>query len=1457
MHQHRRCDRQGQYLVLPGPVEQVVDGIDDLASLLHQGTRGIPVDDISLGAERLLAMILDDAAIGQDRDLPRILATEIAQAHDAERQAGAGDGLQGRGKALAQLDIILQHAPHLVAGLHQCLPDAIVAIVTAHFGQVHVVAMHLAARSLVVTGRVLLETLCIEEAERHGDPLELVGDVAPPVLALDEGNHHDGHVRLLHFLSPSFLFGTRPPARPGSILDHHRFLAERRHQRRLQAVAGVHAPGLAQHHLAAGVGLLVAHHEGQALLLAVCRQGVTQLAGIDRLVQRDHHAHAILDARRAQVHDLVGRHPQAAIEAVFGDLARDHQQFIFLDEVLEGFEQFVVDGGFDHAGAIVERADHQLAALGHLHPHAGDDAGQAARLPGGFQAGNLGAHEAAHFLFVGREQVAGQVEAQCALLFGQALLVAPGRYLHVFQRRFQVTVVAAEEAHLVGRLLGLLGAVPGQVDRGLQHRAVDLEAIEGAGTDQRIDGTAIDLLLVDPLGEVEEVLEGTVLARFQDGFDGVLPCPLDRPQAITDLGGLLARLTHGHEAVVGLVDVRRQDGQLADVERVLDEDLDLVRVFHGQRQVGGHERGGMVGLQVGRVVGQQRIGGRVRLVEAVAGELFHQVEDLVGLGLVQPVLGRPFAEQFTVLGHFLGLLLAHRPAQQVGAAQRVAADDLRHLHHLLLVDHDAVGLGENVLGARVGVVEGFTVLALAEVGDQVHRTGTVQRHQGDDVLETVGTGVLQHALHAAAFKLEHGDRLGLGQQFVRGPVVQRQLGQVELGQGWIEHADVAHRTVQDGQRGQAQEVELDQADGFHIVLVILRHHAGIAALGIERAEIGQLARGDQHATGVHADIAGDALDLLGQAHQLLDLFLVLQAFLQEWLFLDGVGQSHQLARLEGNQLGDTVAEVVAQVQHAPDVAHRALGRHGTEGGDLRDRLLAITVLDVLDHAVAAFLAEVDVEVGHRDAFGVQEAFEQQVVAQRIQVGDQQTVGHQRAGAGAPAGSDRHAIVLGPLDEVGHDEEVARELHLDDGVVLELQARLVAGALLLAFGLVGEQFLQAHFQAGLGLGYQEVVDGHAVRRGEVRQLRLAQLQHQVAALGDFDGVGQRARQVGEELGHLGLRLEILLVVEAAHAARIGHDLAIGDASPRLVGDEFLGALELDRMGGHAGQAQPASQGHALAHLHVHVGLAGALQFEIEGAGEYLGPAAGAGLGLGQVAIVDGLADITQRRARQRDQAIAAFLVTQRVQPFHAHFGAPLVLVAQPGLRQHFTQLQVAVTALDQDQQAVGLVAVGVVGDPQVAAGDGLDALATRFLVETYHAEQVGQVGDRDGGLSILGGGLDDVVDTHQAVHDGVLRVHTEVYKLRCSHRPTFYRSLASRPALDCALFVRNRMTLHKRAGALPASCLDLHQSKPKMQRTPTPRGYNSENSKTQSRVTNHAVPRYTLRQYRRLQIRQHR
>jgi hypothetical protein len=144
------------------------------------------------------------------------------------------------------------------------------------------------------------------------------------------------------------------------------------------------------------------------------------------------------------------------------------------------------------------------------------------------------------------------------------------------------------------------------------------------------------------------------------------------------------------------------------------------------------------------------------------------------------------------------------------------------------------------------------------------------------------------------------------------------------------------------------------------------------------------------------------------------------------------------AELERNQFGDAVDEAVGMSEHAADIAHHGLGGHGAVGDDLRHAIVAVLGGHVLDHAVAALHAEVDVEVRHRDAFGIQEALEQQVVAQRLDVRDAQRVGDQRAGARAASGAHRHAVIARPADEIRNDQKVAGKAHRADHV--ELAAR---------------------------------------------------------------------------------------------------------------------------------------------------------------------------------------------------------------------------------------------------------------------------------------------------------------------------------------------------------------------------------------------------------------------------------
>lgn len=140
----------------------------------------------------------------------------------------------------------------------------------------------------------------------------------------------------------------------------------------------------------------------------------------------------------------------------------------------------------------------------------------------------------------------------------------------------------------------------------------------------------------------------------------------------------------------------------------------------------------------------------MRLVETVTGEFFHQVENVTGQIRLDVVRLAAVNETATLLGHFLGLFLAHRTAQHVRTTEGVTGHDLSDLHHLFLIQNDAVGRRQYWLEAFVLVVDvrvgqlGATVFAVDEVvyHARLQRAGAKQRHQCDKVFQAVGLELL-------------------------------------------------------------------------------------------------------------------------------------------------------------------------------------------------------------------------------------------------------------------------------------------------------------------------------------------------------------------------------------------------------------------------------------------------------------------------------------------------------------------------------------------------------------------------------------------------------------------------------------------------------------------------------------------------------------------------------------------
>ena len=251
----------------------------------------------------------------------------------------------------------------------------------------------------------------------------------------------------------------------------------------------------------------------------------------------------------------------------------------------------------------------------------------------------------------------------------------------------------------------------------------------------------------------------------------------------------------------------------------------------------------------------------------------------------------------------------------------------------------------------------------------------------------------------------------------------------------------------------------------------------------------------------------------------------------------------RLPRPFGDELRDPVDGAVWDLEHPARVAERGARRHLRERDDLGDAIATVLLGHVVDDRLAPLDREVDVHVRQVFAGRVQEALEEQVVADRIDVGDLEAVGGERAGRRATSRTDRDAVSLREADEVRDDQEVVGEAHLADRLQLEAQA---------VVELRARAAVALHEPALTEL--DEVLEGIApTGHRELRQADPPELELDVATLGDLEAPAHRVLVAWEVERHLGGRLEVELVRAEAPAIRVLQRVARLDAEQRVVAE----------------------------------------------------------------------------------------------------------------------------------------------------------------------------------------------------------------------------------------------------------------------------------------------------------------
>ena len=297
---------------------------------------------------------------------------------------------------------------------------------------------------------------------------------------------------------------------------------------------------------------------------------------------------------------------------------------------------------------------------------------------------------------------------------------------------------------------------------------------------------------------------------------------------------------------------------------------DLLRVVAERRQHRRHVLDRVVGLEVRGLVRDQAVAGRVRLVEPVALERLERLEHGVDdLGL-DPPLRRLGDELLLLRAQDRGLLLADRVAQRVGLGSREPAQGDRRGHDVLLVHEDPVGLLQVRLEQRVEVRHRLLAVLAPDVRrDVVHRARAVERDHRGEVEHRGRAQLADVAAHARRLELEHAGRLARGEQLERQRVVERD--RVEVHRDVAVVADQVDGLAQDREVGQAEEVELEQAQGLDAVHLVLGHERVRVRRALERHQLRQRLPRDDDAGRVRGGVPRHPFELAREPDQLRHL----------------------------------------------------------------------------------------------------------------------------------------------------------------------------------------------------------------------------------------------------------------------------------------------------------------------------------------------------------------------------------------------------------------------------------------------------------------------------------------------------------------------------------------------------------------------------------------------------------
>ena len=829
----------------------------------------------------------------------------------------------------------------------------------------------------------------------------------------------------------------------------------------------------------------------------------------------------------------------------------------------------------------------------------------------------------------------------------------------------------------------------------------------------------------------------------------------------------------------------------------------------------------VVHAQPGRLVGEQPEGGPVRLGEAEAREADDHRVHALGRLRVGPVRARGALDEALVVGldRRRRALAAHRPAQPLRLARREARERHRDLDHLVLEDDRAERVAQHRLQRRV-VVGDLEVRVLAHplAARDVRvdrpaedRPGPHDRDLDREVVQRLGPRAIQRLHLRAALDLEDAHRVGRLDRRVGRGVVERDPREVDALAARAR--DQLDRALDAGEHPQPEQVDLQEARVRAGVLVPLAQLAPLHRRRQHRAAVDQRPGRDDHPARVLGEVARQPVGLVAQPRQPRPaagqrraaalvggalLVAVGPAAVDHRMPLGGrhrerparVRVDHRRRRPAGLQperrldigghaahrprLGparDALELTRRQPEHLAQLADRPARAERRERGHQRRALAPVAVVDARDQDLADVAREVEVDVGQRGQLLVEEAPEEQVVGDRVDVREAGEVaddrGH-RGAAPAPRRQQRarrvgaahlHRDLARQLQQVAVQDEEAGQPEPVDHAQLLLQP-----------GVRGRAVRAA---VRVALGDQRPAQlGQRADRGRVLRARVAvaEIDREVEAqpLGERGRLGHRPRVVLEARRHRLRGSQHVRGVAAAQRLRRIERRVVAQGDERVLQRRARERVRVDVAGRHRRHAQPLGQPGEPAVARAVVALERPLQLDAQ----VLAPEGGQQPPQRRL-VVHALA----RAPAQADEPGGVLL--ERLQ---RHGRRRLAVIARVGVRagEDATEAAPALLRVDQQREVAAVVEV------DLRPVDRLQPEPLGGLCELHRAAQPVVVGQREGAVAQLGRRAGQLLGQRGAVEEGEGGVGVQLGVHGCEHMFACRRRKDRRPGGDMVL-----------------------------------------------------------------------